>query len=284
MENAVAWGFLLSTLALAAPLLLASLGEIIGERAGVLNISLEAMMLCGAWAAAAASFGAQNALVGIGAAVGAGVLVAGLFATLVLTLKSDAVVIGTGLNLLALGLTGTLHRAISARFGSYNSVSVPEWCFALFGLILVPLVTFFLVRTRGGLALRACGEAPQAATSMGVGVWKFRWAATLCNGALCGLAGAFLTLAGVNSFGENVTAGRGFIALAIVIFGRYQPLGALGAALLIAAADAGQIALQGQLPSTYYPLLLALPYVLTLASLAGFAGKSKAPAALGGNL
>ena len=271
-------------LALASPLLLAALGEILGERAGVLNIGLEAMMLCGAWGAAAASFLSHNALVGVFGAMAAGIAVSILFGWLVLQLKADAVVVGTGLNLFALGLTGTLHRAMSAKHGSYSAQSVPEWAFALLGLFLVPVVSYFLTRTRAGLSLRACGEAPRAALSMGVSVARVRWLATLCNGALCGLAGAFLTMASVQSFGENATAGRGFIALAIVIFGRYSPFGALGAALLIATADASQIVLQNRLPSNLYPLLLILPYVLTLVSLAGFAGKSKAPAALGENL
>lgn len=284
MSQSLFWGFAISVLALASPLLLAALGEILGERAGVLNIGLEAMMLCGAWGAAAASFLTHSAIVGLFGAMAAGILVATLFGCLVLQLKADAVVVGTGLNLFALGLTGTLHRAMAAKFGSYSAQSVSEWWFALLGLLLVPVVAFFLTRTRAGLSLRACGEAPRAALSMGIAVARVRWLATLCNGALCGLAGAFLTMASVQSFGENATAGRGFIALAIVIFGRYSPFGALGAALLIAAADASQIALQNRLPSNLYPLLLTLPYVLTLVSLAGFAGKSKAPAALGENL
>ncbi|HEX8464002.1 MAG TPA: ABC transporter permease [Abditibacterium sp.] len=284
MNSAFWWAFSVSTLALAAPLLLAALGELVGERAGVLNISLEAMMLCGAWAGAAASLGSQSAGAGIVGAIAAGMLMASLFGTLVFWLRADAVVVGTGLNLFALGLTGTLHRALSAKFGSYSSQSVPEWVFALFGLLLVPLLVYFLTRTQAGLRLRACGEAPAAALSMGIAISRTRWLATLFNGALCGLAGGFLTLAGVHSFGENATAGRGFIALAIVIFGRYSPFGALGAALLLAAADAAQIALQSRLPAALYPLLLCLPYALTLASLAGFAGKTKAPAALGKNL
>jgi simple sugar transport system permease protein len=147
--------------------------------------------------------------------------------------------------------------------------------------VLVPLLWFLFRFTRTGLTLLAVGEAPAAAESSGINLNLVRWSATLFNGALCGIAGAFLTMSSVNSFGENVTAGRGFIALAIVIFGRWSPEGALGAVLLFGAANAAQITLQGRVSAAYYPLLLALPYVLTLITLAGFAGKSRAPAALG---
>jgi simple sugar transport system permease protein len=131
------------------------------------------------------------------------------------------------------------------------------------------------------LQLRASGEYPSAAEAAGASVAKLRWAATLFNGALCGLAGAFLSMANTNSFAENMTAGRGFIALAIVIFGRWNPFGALAAALLFGAANAMQFQLQSQLGTEFYPLLLALPYVLTILTLAGFAGRTNAPAALG---
>ncbi len=152
---------------------------------------------------------------------------------------------------------------------------------ALIGAVLVPLLWWGLKSTRPGLQLRAVGEYPAAADTAGVRVSRVRWRATIFNGAMCGLAGAFLSMSHTDSFGENMTAGRGFIALAIVIFGRWNPWGALGGALLFGAAEGSQFFLQSKIGTTFYPLLLALPYALTLLVLAGFAGRSPAPAALG---
>ncbi|MDF2441542.1 MAG: ral nucleoside transport system permease protein [Abditibacteriota bacterium] len=280
MDSAVAGGVLLGALALASPLLLAALGELIGERAGVLNIGLEGMMLSGAWAGAAASFATGSGLVGLSAAMVAAMLLAAIFALLTIRWRADAIVVGTGLNLFALGVTGVAHRAMSERFGPYNSAALPEWFFFVAGALLVPLLWWQLQHTRAGLRLRAVGEYPAAADAAGVNVRALRFQSTLICGALCGAAGAFLSLSHINSFGENMTSGRGFIALAIVIFGRWNPFGALAAALLFGAAESTQIFLQSSLNSTYYPLLLTLPYVLTILVLAGFGGRSRAPQAL----
>ncbi len=279
MDAAIFFGLVLSSLALATPLLLAALGETIGERAGVLNIGLEGMMLLGAWAGAAASFEAHSATVGVLAAMGAGMALAALFATLTISLRADSIVVGVGLNLLALGLSGMGERALSNRDGAYAAQNFSYWIFAVVAAILSVLLFVILNKTQTGLKLRACGEHPAAAKSAGVSVIQTRWLATLFNGALCGLAGAFL-VAHSGSFGENMTAGRGFIALAIVILGRWNPLGALLAALLFGAAEGTQFWAQLQVESVYYPLVLALPYVLTLLTLAGFSGRVLAPAAL----
>jgi simple sugar transport system permease protein len=281
MTRAEILNLLLASLAFATPILLAALGELVAERSGVLNIGLEGMMLAGAWAGAAASFGSQTPLVGLLAAALAGVLFAALFAVLVLNFKADAIVVGTGLNLLALGVTGVAHRAMIAHFGSINTRALPMSVFFIVCALLIPALWFLFDKTRPGLQLRAAGEYPSAAEASGASVLMLRWQSTLFNGALCGLAGAFLSMSHTDSFAENMTAGRGFIALAIVIFGRWNPFGALGAALLFAAATAAQFGLQSRLSTQYYPLLLALPYVLTVLTLAGFAGKSRAPAALG---
>ena len=283
MNQLLTISFFASTLAFALPILLAALGELVGEKSGVINIGLEGQMLVGALAGAAVSFTLHNAALGLIMAMMAGVLLAGIFALLVVTLRADAIVVGTGLNLFALGLTGVLHRAISNRAmgGAYESQVLPEWVFVITSLLLIPLLWWGLQKTRLGLQLRASGEYPSAAEAAGASVSKLRWAATLFNGALCGAAGAFLSIANTNSFAENMTAGRGFIALAIVIFGRWNPLGATAAALLFGAANAAQFQLQSQLGTDFYPLLLALPYVLTILTLAGFAGRTKAPAALG---
>jgi simple sugar transport system permease protein len=283
MSHLLTVAFFVSTLAFALPILLAALGELVGEKSGVINIGLEGQMLAGALAGAAASFAFGNATLGLAAAVAAGVLLAAVFAWLVVSLRADAIVVGTGINLFALGMTGVLHRAISNRAagGAYEAQVLPEWVFAALALLLIPLLWWGLQKTRAGLQLRAAGEYPSAAEAAGASVVKLRWAATLFNGALCGMAGAFLSMANTNSFAENMTAGRGFIALAIVIFGRWNPFGAMAAALLFGAANAAQFQLQSQLGTEFYPLLLALPYVLTILTLAGFAGRTKAPAALG---
>ena len=281
MTPEIAQQFALTALALAAPLLLAALGELLGERAGVLNIGLEGLMLVGAWAAAAASFYWHCAWLGLLAAMAMGILLAALFALLAISWKADAIVAGTGLNLLALGLTGVLHRFFIEKFGNYASVGLPQSFFVIFGAVLALSLWWLLRRTQIGLQLRATGEHPQAAETAGIRVRQMRWVATLGNGALCGLAGAFLSQSHTHSFAENMTGGRGFIALAIVIFGRWNPLGALGAALLFGAAESAQFSLQALAGSGYAPLFLMLPYVVTLLSLAGFAGKTKAPLALG---
>jgi len=286
METTVILALLATTLAFSTPLLLAALGEVVAERAGVLNIGLEGMMLVGAWAGAAASFGAKNAIIGIGAAIIAGVLLASLFALLAITFKADAIVVGTGLNLFALGLTGVAHRTMIARYSEYEATPLSQWFFVALAVILVPLLWWGLRRTKVGLKVRAVGEYPQAADAAGVHPASIRWWSTLANGAACGVAGAFLSMSQTTSFGENMTNGRGFIALAIVIFGRWSPFGALAAALLFGAAQGLQNYLQlspffQDKIGAYYPLLLTLPYVLTLLTLAGAAGKAQAPAALG---
>lgn len=281
MNSALLWSLFLSAIALGTPLLLAALGEIVGEKSGVLNVGLEGLMLVGAFVGAAASTVSQNALVGVGAAISAAMFLSAIFAFLVVGLRADAVVAGTGLNLFALGITGVAFRTLSTRFPTARVVTVPEPIFFFLAIALSLFVWFLLARTCFGLQIRACGENPRAAENAGISVTKIRWICTLWNGALCGLAGAFLSISHTDSFAENMTAGRGFIALALVIFGRWNAWGSLGAALLFGFAEASQFWLQTRIAQNWYPLLLALPYALTLLVLSGFAGKVRAPAALG---
>jgi simple sugar transport system permease protein len=273
---------LLSTaIALGTPLLLAALGELVGERAGVLNVGLEGMMLAGAFGGAAASALSGSPWIGLMGAVASGLALSSVFAALVVTLRADAVVTGTGLNLFALGITGVAFRSLGARNPSAQSQTLPELFFTVLALVSAALIWWTMRRTRLGLQLRACGENPAAAESAGISVARMRWGCTLFNGAWCGIAGAFLSMSHTDSFAENMTAGRGFIALSLVIFGRWNPWGALGAALLFGAAEGSQFWLQTRIGDNWYPLLLTLPYVLTLLVLSGFAGKTRAPAALG---
>jgi ABC-type uncharacterized transport system permease subunit len=285
---------------LATPLLLASLGEIIAERAGVINVGIEGMVLAGALAGFAGSYAAHSSFIGAVSAAIAGVLLAGLFGLLAIRLRADQVVVGTAINILALGLTGVFARALfpNAVMGAvaFRSLPIPllhrlpvvgDALFAQNALgylawLLVPLCWFFLFRTRPGLHLRAVGEYPAAADGAGVRVSIVRTMAVLWGGALAGLAGASLSIGYTNGFVENMSAGRGFIALAVVILGRWNPWGALAAALLFGLASALQFQFQASTVRFPYQFFLALPYLLTLLALL-FRSRlqSAPPAALG---
>jgi len=292
--HGAAWGVILvgllfTGIRLAVPLLLAALGETLAEKAGVINVGMEGMMLAGALAGFAAAFSSHSPWVGAGAAALAGLALAGLFGGLTVGLGADQVVVGTAVNILALGLTGVFFRAQPQLNGAtatafaplslpflHSSHTLPAQLLsallgqnALGGLAwgLVPLIWLFLYRTRWGLRLRAVGEYPPAADGAGVRVGRVRLAATLAGGALAGLAGAYLSLGYTVGFGENMTAGRGFIALAVVILGRWNPFGVAAAALLFGLASALQFQFQAASTRFPYQFFLALPYLLTLLAL-----------------
>jgi simple sugar transport system permease protein len=285
-----------SALALGAPLLLAALGELVSERAGVLNIGVEGLMLIGAFAGMLGCWTTGSPLAGMVAACAAAAAMGALFGLWVIVLDADQVVAGAAINLLALGLTGVAYRAVFGVTGAALTVTTFEplaiggdlpWLAPLrqplpvyLALVLVPVVWFLVFRTSFGLSLRAAGESPHAAESLGVRVTAVRWIAVLLATVLAGAAGATLSLAYSNTFVEGMSAGRGFIALAIVVFGRWRPLGVLGGALLFGLASAGQFQLQAAGIVVPYQLLLMLPYVLTLAVLALASRAGDAPAAL----
>ena len=282
-------GLLATGVRLAVPLLLAALGETLAEKAGVINVGMEGIMLGGAFAGFAAAFSSHNPWVGAGAAVLAGLTLAALFAGLAVWLGADQVVVGTAVNILALGLTGVFFRALPQLSGTTAAAFLPLSLFrqydhsspaaqvasALFeqnalgwlAWALVPLCWLFLFRTRSGLRLRAVGEYPAAADGAGVRVSRVRVGATLAGGALAGLAGAYLSIGYTNGFVENMSAGRGFIALAVVILGRWNPFGVALAALLFGLASALQFQFQASSAHFPYQFFLALPYLLTLAAL-----------------
>lgn len=286
-----------SALALGTPLLFAALGELVSERAGVLNIGVEGLMLTGAFAGFLACWTTGSPLLGMVAAAGAATVLGALLAVWVVGLDADQVVAGAALNILALGVTGVAYRAVFGVTGA--ALTVPTFVPITIGgdapwlaplrqpapvwvaIALVPLVWSVLARTHLGLALRAVGEAPEAAASLGIPVDAVRVGAILVAACLAGIGGGHLSLAYSNTFVEGMSAGRGFIALAIVVFGRWRPLGILAGALLFGAASAGQFHLQAAGIAVSYHLLLMLPYVLTLAVLALTAGAAAAPAALG---
>ena len=292
--------FVAATVRTATPLALAALGELLVERAGLINIGLEGAILAGAFGAlVGATAGGVSG--GYAGAVAGGLIVAALFALCVVALRADQIVTGTALTLLSLGATGTLYRAVYGSSGVALTLptsapypipilsTIPVIGPALFAhppitylaYLLAPALAWWLAHTHAGLALRAIGERPEAAAAAGVAVNRFRVLAVLAGGALAGLAGGTLVLAQAGTFAENMSAGRGFIAIAIVVLGRWQPLGVALGAVLFGAASALQFAFQAMGWVAPYQLFLVIPYLLTLAVLAGAVGRARAPAALG---
>jgi general nucleoside transport system permease protein len=292
MTGADIASFALQSLTYASPLLYAALGEVFSERVGVINIGLEGLLLFGALTAVIVAVATGSPFWGICAALLAGVAGGALFALFGVGLRRDQVIVGTTLNFLALGLTGVLYRGWTQ--GGTKSVTAPTVpplfgegglalnAVTLLALLLIPVAHWLLFRTRLGVTIRAAGEVPEAVAASGTPVNRLRVLVCLATGALCGIGGAALSIGISNTFTESMTSGRGFIALAIVVFGRWTPFGALGAALLFAAADVTQARLQAagtfKIP---YPVFLAIPYVLTLLALAIRGAKVRAPAALG---
>lgn len=287
--------FLEALVRTATPLLLAAVGETIAERAGVINLGLEGCMIAGAYAAFLASGGPM--LAGYGSAAIAGASVAGLLVLLSVVLRRDQIIVGTALTMLALGVTGTLFRArgdASALAAGTDPVvaipllaDIPIVGTALFAqpavtyvaFLGVPAAWWWLRRTQAGVALRAVGEAPEAARTAGIRVALVQSAAVLFAGALGGIAGGALVLAQAGSFAENMTAGRGFLAIAIVALGRWRVPGAAVASFVFGGAMALQYVVQALDWRVRYELVLMIPYVLTLVALGAF-GRGSAPAAL----
>ncbi|HVA80254.1 MAG TPA: ABC transporter permease [Candidatus Binataceae bacterium] len=293
--------FLNSSIAMATPILLAALGELLVEESGVINIGIEGAMLCGAFFALVGAYFTGSTIAGIAAGVAAGVAINAILAFLVVNLSVSQVVAGTALDILAAGITGVLYRRLfgitgmafmvkpMARLDLGPLTRIPILGAAIFhhnafvylAFAIVPAAGFILWRTRYGLTLRAAGERPEAADALGLGVYRLRWHALLASGVLTGLAGAYLTLAYANTFVENISGGRGFVALAVVILGRWNPWGIAAASVLFGAAMALQFGLQALGTAIPYQLFLALPYALTLVVLAGFGGQAASPSALG---
>ena len=292
--------FLAATVRTATPLALAALGEMLVERAGLINIGLEGTILAGAFGSLVGAT-AGGVLWGYAGAIAGGVAVAALFAVFVVWLKANQIITGTALTLLSVGATGTLYRAMygssGAALSSPTSPPFPiPWLSriplvgeALFAqppiayaaYLLVPVIAWWMRGTHAGLALRAIGEQPEAAQVAGVRVQRLRVLAILAGGVLGGLAGGTLVLAQAGTFAEGMSAGRGFIAIAIVVLGRWHPLGVALAAFVFGAASALQFAFQAMGWHAPYQLFLVVPYLLTLAGLAGAVGRARAPAALG---
>ncbi|HLK55465.1 MAG TPA: ABC transporter permease [Chthonomonadaceae bacterium] len=280
-------GAVLGTVTMATPLLLAALGENVVQKSGVVNVGLEGMMLTGALMAIIGTQWTNNPYLGVVVAAVAGAIIALLFGLFAVRLGANQVVVGVVVNLMALGLTGTLSRALYGKQQSFlTATPLPHllWnqtLLTLLALVATPMLWWWLNRTRGGLELRACGEQPIAAEASGVPVLRVRLMAVLFGGMMAGIAGACLSVGDVPTFNEGMSAGRGFIALAIVTSGRWNPWGCLCAALIFGCMD--QLGVQGQALGVNLPhdLLLALPYVVTLLILLSSSRFSQAPASLG---
>ena len=291
-----------SAIRLATPLILAALGGLYAERSGVINIALEGMMLAGAITAAIATFYSHNPWIGLLCAMLAGLLVAAVHALATIDFRADQVVSGTAINSLFLGLPQLLSGALFSSTGAtpqlpkeqvlpditiFNPGRFPALAsifnqkpLVYLALALVGVTYYVIYRTPFGLRLRAVGENPEAADTAGVSVRRMRYAGVLISGALAALGGAYLSIGQNSLFTRNMTAGRGFIALAALIFGKWHPVGALLACLLFGFADALQIRMQGtiNIPNQFIQMI---PYLLTIIVLAGLIRKASPPRALG---
>lgn len=301
MGSAFVVTWLSASLRLAGPVLLAALGETFAEQSGVLNVGIEGTILLGALASFLASYYTGMIWISVLVAVLVGIVANVFLAWMYVTVRASQVVAGLVFNVLALGVASAVYRkalgnsAVPESIAMFHALHIPFISDlplvgpVLFGqtvlfyltLALVVVAQFVLFRTNFGLGLRASGENPAAADSAGISVYGMRYAGTLISGAAAGMAGAYLVLAQVGLFRESIVSGQGFIALGIVIFGRWNPLKAAVAAIVFGACDALQLSLQ--IFGTKVPpqLLLALPYIVTILAISGlFGGKAVQPAAL----
>jgi ABC-type uncharacterized transport system permease subunit len=301
VKEVFTFNLIISGLSLSTPLLLAAFGGLLAERAGVVNMALEGQMLFGAFAGVAATWWLHSPWLGLLAALLTGAFVGLLHAWLSVSLRANQIISAVAINLIAAGLTAALiqpiwgHAGISPSVAKFNQITIPllghvpffgrfagrlswlDWV----ALGLAPIIWVVLFRTAFGLRLRSCGEAPTAAVSVGVDVIRMRYSAVMLSGMLAAAGGAYLSLVQVGVFQRNMTAGRGFIALAAMIFGKWRPVPVLGACLLFGMVDAFQYRTQVAGVNVPHELLLALPYLVALFALATFVGRASAPAALG---
>lgn len=290
-----------ATLRMATPLILVALGGVFSERAGVINIALEGIMLMGAFAGMLFSYWTGNPWVGVLGAIVCGVAISWIHAVVSIKYKANQVVSGVAINILALGVTGFGLNIVFGHGGQSPAVpALPQWCipfvkdipyfgtvfgrhtpFVYLAIILLIVSHYIIFKTAWGLRLRSVGEHPRAADTVGINVLRMRYIAVLLSGFFGGLGGASLSIGLLNMFTENMSAGRGFIALAAMIFGKWTPFGAFGACLLFGFAQAFQIHAQTVGINIPTQFLLMLPYVLTMAALAGVIGRAVPPAADG---
>lgn len=289
MSEILSVALIWSTIRLSTPLILAALGGLFSERSGVINIALEGMMLAGAFTAAAVTYAAGNPFVGLVAGMLAGMLIAAIHAVACIRYKADQVVTGTAINILMIGMPAFLSGAFFLSSGSTPQIPKDHlipWTPIVIAFALVPISWYVLYKTPFGLRLRSVGENPEAADAAGVPVERMRYAGVLLSGVLAGIGGAYLSIGQSSLFTRNMTSGRGFIALAALIFGKWRPVQTLLACLLFGFTEAISIQMQGvvKLPSGEdipVQFIQMVPYILTIIVLAGFIGSSRPPQAIG---
>ena len=286
---------LASTVRHSTPLVLGALCGLLSERSGVINIGIEGMMLLSAFMAYMFNVWTGNLLLAALGGILTGAVMGLLLAFMSVTLKLDQIIGGSVINIVALGLTGYFYQTGLTTSGKLKAFALgPLAEIPLIGpvlfdnppityiaIVLVFIIQFVLFRTRWGLRTRAVGEHPRAADTVGINVYFMRYANVILGGDIAGLAGAFLTLEAVGSFERNMTNGRGFIALAVMLFGKYNPIGAWGAALFFGFTTAMQTQLQFMGFDIPHQFIGMIPYVMTILVLAGFVGRTRVPAADG---
>jgi simple sugar transport system permease protein len=301
MDKNLLIGFLAASIRIASPLVTAAMGGIISECAGVFAIGLEGMMLFGAFAGAAAAYATGNIWLAILASIVGGVAIAWLLAVTTVSFRADQIVAAIAINILAVGLTSFLLRVQfgTSSEGSAKVANMASWPIPLLenipmlgpvlfnhppltylAYLLVPATAVLLYRTKWGLSVRAVGEMPKAAHVVGISPWRIRYGAVCFSGALAGLAGAILSLQLVGFFTDNMTQGRGYIALAAIIFGRWDPKKTAAACLLFGTTEALQLRVQAfGLPVSSY-IVLMLPYVIAILALMVLGSKARHPTAI----
>lgn len=300
LTGAIFVGFLASTIRLAVPLLFASLGEVFTQRSGILNLGLEGMVLVGAFVGFVGANASGNLWLGVLLGMLSGMIVALLVGVFDVTLGADQTIVGIMVVITVQGLVTYLNNLvfggsyIPQRIAGFAPIRIPlladipvigETFFAqnllvYLAFLLVPLLAVVLYRTTWGLRLRGVGEDPLAADSMGVSVFRVRYLAVLFGGLMAGLSGAFLTLGYLGTYSDNISAGRGWIAIALVYFGQWNPYRVLAGALLFGGVNALQLRLQAQGADVPFQFMLMLPYLLTILVLIGISREGKGPAAL----
>lgn len=293
--------FIFSDVRMATSVLLAGLGLLLINRAGLMNIGAEGIMLMGALTGVLGSYYSGNVWVGMVSALLCGGLMGLLFAFLTVTLRANQIVVGAALNILGLGLSATINRAIFGNIATIPNIDtfkvwnipllsrIPVIGPALFShtpivyiaFIMVPLTSYFLFKTSWGLNLRSIGENPRVSDTLGVDVYKVKYLAAIVGCAIVGAGGAYLSTGLLSFFTEDMVSGRGYIALAAVIFGKYKPTGVMIASLIFMAGNVIANYLQAFGVPIPYTFASMIPYILTIVALALFAGKASAPAALG---
>jgi len=298
MDRVIIISILTTGICLATPYLLAALGEMFVQRSGVYNLGVEGIMMMGAFAGFFATLKLGNPLLGVVASLAIGAVMGLVMALVSVTFKAEQGISGIGLYMLGWGLSGLFYRLYVGGITSINGLkpvkipllsNIPFLGPILFNqnilvytaLLLVPLSGFILYKTSWGLNVRAVGNKPEAADTLGVSVDRVRYQCLIVGGMLASLAGAFLTIGQANMYADNITAGRGFIAIALVYFGRWNPWGILLGSLLFSMADSFQSMVQVLGINFPYELAVILPYVVTIVALAISFGRVWAPAALG---